>query len=39
MSATVKSVHEHMWKHTIQCFRGVTYHACVFNMACAGVCK
>ena len=45
MKAIVKSViksvkerknPEQMGKHSIQCFKRVTYHMCVFNMACTG---
>ena len=42
MRVIIKSVtesieSESMGKHTIQYFRCVTYHTCVFDMVCAGM--
>ena len=31
--------HEQTWTHTIQYFRCVTYHMCIFIMESADVCK
>ena len=28
-----------MGKYIIQCFSNVTYHMCVFDMVCVGMCK